>query len=511
MGLADKALRTLAWVAPGAALARARALVALENARAYDGAKQGRRGESFNARHTSANVEIGAALSILRNRSRDLARNTSDGARVLKVKGALAIGTGIRAVPDNGSDRIDRQARDAWEEWCATSDIEGEQCFEGQQLTAYNAMHEGGDSLIRFVPTRFERGKVPLKLQVLEGDFLDGSRDRATYEGIRSRLGVGLGDWDRRLGYWLHPDHPGELNYRGTAFVSKFVTKADIVHLYVPLRAGQLRGVPIFAPVLLNARDLADLMEAVLLKAKTEACFSVFVKTDGAQTGTLGKAVKEGEGGIVRRIIERLAPGMIGYLNPGEDVVPLQPSGTSQFDPIWLAHKMSFAAGTDITYDQLSGDMKRATYSSLKAADRITRRLTAQEQTLLLIPRMMRPVTDRWTQAALDAGVLRPRRGGYRWDYILPAVEPIDPRKDLEADILAVRSGRMTPQEFFGSWGQDWRKVVEDHATFQKVVDEKGLLFDIDARQTSQVGVRQPQPDFDPEAAAAALAAASAD
>lgn len=495
MTLATKALTALAWVAPRAAMRRAQVLGALDATRAYDGATVGRRGESFSGRNSSANVEVGAGLSRLRNRSRDLARNSSGGRRVLAIKAGHAIGSGIIAVPDNGSDAVDRRVRDAWLEWCETSDVEGVLSFEGQQKVAYSAMLEGGDSLIRRVPVGFTPGKVPLKLQVLEGDYIDSARDRAVYDGIRSRLGVGLGDWDRRLGYWLHPDHPGELNYRGTAFTSKFVPATDVIHLYDPLRAGQVRGVPIFAPVLLNGRDLADLMDAVLVKAKTEACFSAFVKTNGDPTSTLGQAVKaagDAVAGAARRVIERIAPGMINYLNPNEDVVFAQPTSAGQFEPVWLATQMAFAAGTGITHDQLTGDLRQANYSSLRAGKIESRRLTEQEQTLILVPRMMRRVTEWWTRAALDAGVLRPRKGGYRWDFIMPAVEPIDPLKDLEADILAVRSGRMTPQEFIGSWGQDWRKVVDDTKAFFDLARSKGLVLDIDPARTSQSGVAQP-------------------
>ncbi|WP_238258037.1 phage portal protein, partial [Methylobacterium gnaphalii] len=349
MTFATKALSALAWVAPRAAMARAHALGALYASRSYDGAKLGRRGESFSDRNSSANIEIGAALSRLRNRSRDLARNTSGGRRVLDVKVGHAIGSGITVVPDNGSDAVDRRAGEAFDEWAETSDVEGVLSFGGQQKLGVSGMYEGGDTVLRRVRLRMDDvrpGQVPLKLQVLEGDFIDGFRDRAIYDGIRSRLGVGLGDWDRRLGLWLHPQHPGDLSYFGQAFVSKFVSAEDVIHLYNPLRPGQVRGVPIFAPVLLNARDLADLMDAVLIKAKTEACFSAFVETTGEPATGLGQVSKEPAGG--RRLIERLAPGLISYLNPGEKVSFASPTGAGQFEPVWLASQMAFAAGVGL-------------------------------------------------------------------------------------------------------------------------------------------------------------------
>lgn len=476
--------------------------------RAYDGAKPGRRGEGFTATAGSANVEIATALARLRARSRDLARNTANGTRALDVRAGHAVGTGILAVPDNGSDRVDNQVRQEWADWCAVSDVEGVQCFGGQQNLAYRSMCEGGDSLIRRINVRLEEGvRIPLRLQVLEGDWLDAARDMGMFEGRNARLGVALGDFDRRDGYWIHGQHPGDFNFYGAPYQSNFVPYKDVIHLYRATRAGQVRGVPIFAPVLLNARDNADLLDAVLVKARTEACFSAFVKTTGQTSTNLGKQIQEREG-VARRIIERLAPGMINYLNPGEEVEFAEPSGSGQFEQVWIAGQMAFAAGTGITYDALTGDLRQANYSSLKAGDRVSRRLAAQEQELILEPQMMRRVTGWWTDAAIGSGVLRPRRDGYRWNYVFPPVEPIDPRKDLEADILAVRAGRMTPQEFIGSWGQDWRKVVADFEAFFKLVDASptGLMLDIDPRKMTQSGLAQPTPGYasDPEPTAKA-------
>jgi len=71
---------------------------------------------------------------------------------------------------------------------------------------------------------------------------------------------------------------------------------------------------------------------------------------------------------------------------------------------------------------------------------------------------------------------------------------PIDPKKDLEADILAVRAGRMSPQDFIGAWGRDWREVVADWETFLAEIDPKGLIFDLDPRQRTRTGQAVQEP-----------------
>lgn len=485
------ALKALAWVSPRMAVERARALGTLgaldTSRRAYDGARAGRRGASFTAGATSANVEIGSALARLRDRSRDLVRNTSAGARIIDIHTGHLIGTGINAVPDNGSDKIDKPLKEMWEEWCADSDIERVHCFGGQQAMAVRSMLEGGDCVVRKIKLRRDSGlRIPLKLQVLEGDFLDAARDQGVFEGRMSRLGVALGKFDRREGYWLHTQHPGDFTFHGAPYASQMVDFEDAIHLYRPLRAGQIRGVPVLAPVLMNARDLADVVDAMVVKQRVEACFSGFVtkKDDGAVTVN----PKTGEPRI-----DQLRPGMLTYLEQGETVTFGQPSGQGQFEPVWITTMMGMAAGAGLTYDQVTGDLRQANYSSLNAGDIHRRRLCEQTQTHILVPQLMRRTTGWFIDAAIMAGALKPRKAGYRWDYILPAVEPIDPRKALEADILAVRAGRMTPQEFISSWGQDWRKVIADTTAFFQMLDQQpgGLVLDIDPRRVSQIGVAQ--------------------
>jgi capsid protein len=76
----------------------------------------------------------------------------------------------------------------------------------------------------------------------------------------------------------------------------------------------------------------------------------------------------------------------------------------------------------------------------------------------------------------------------------MSAPEPIDPKKDLEADILAVRAGRMSPQDFIGAWGRDWREVVADWETFLAEIDAKKLIFDLDPRQRTRTGQAVQEP-----------------
>lgn len=480
MNLIDRAI---AAVSPRAGLRRAHARMALDrisgfSSRSYAGAARGERLRGFaSARGSSANSEIGPALATLRDRARSLVRNTAHGARIVDVWVAHAVGTGITPVWDTGSSRTDRQVTALWDAWVRSADVGGELDFYGLQALVARAAIEGGEALVRFVPVRYETGTniVPLRLQPLEGDHIDSSRD-GSVDGRRVRLGVVLGDWDRREGFYVYRRHPGEalLGSSMVSWLSEYLPRSTVTRVYRPTRIGQVRGVTRFAPIVLTARDYADLVEATLVKANVEACFAGFYSEDAEPpTSTDAKGNK----------VMRLEPGTLTRLPAGADIKFAQPTSNSQFDAIAINMLQAMAVGAGLTYDQVAGDLRQANYSSLRAGKIEHRRLVEQDQWHMLVPMLCDPVADQFVEMAVLAGLLRPRAGGYPRKWVMPAIEPIDPKKDLEADISAVRAGRMSPQEFIAAWGRDWRKVLDDFSGFIEELDRRNLSFDIDPRR----------------------------
>ncbi|WP_181180437.1 phage portal protein [Mesorhizobium sp. B1-1-7] len=450
--------------------------------RDYAAGKSGRRNRGWSGRGTSANVEIGPAMSTLRNRAREFVRDSWAGQRILDVLVSHVIGTGITVVANTGSDRADNQFRLAYEEWHDQADVEGVLDFSAMQGLTLRSMIEGGDSVIRFIDLTSQEadGSVPFRLQGMEGDQIDTSRDYGI-AGSNTRLGVELGDNGRRKGLWLWKNHPGDMSVSSLVGGSTMVEWANLCHLYRPLRWGQVRGITWFAPILLNGREMQDLTDAAIMQARTQACFAGFRKSQPGDPNPFAtKDATDGAGDSQK--VTRIEPGMIVDIG-NSDMVFAQPSSQSQFGTVYVAGMQAMAAGAGITYDQLTGDLRQANYSSLRAGKIDFRRLVEQIQWQMAAPRLVLPTTRRFTERAILAGKLRPRSDGYPVDLIMPANEPIDPKKDLEADIASVRAGRQSPQEFISAWGRDWKKVVADTRTFFDVVDKAKLALDIDGRR----------------------------
>lgn len=449
--------------------------------RDYNAAKSGRRNRPVSARNTSANAEIGRAMTTLRDRSREFVRNSWAGQRILDVLTSHVVGTGIMTIPNTGSDKIDNRYRLLREEWEQSSDIEGVLDYGAQQSLLLRSTVEGGDSVMRMIPVRLADSPrvLPFRLQGLEGDQIDLTRDSVLGSPGNTefvRLGVKIGDWGVRQGLYLWKNHPGEMIV-GNLEPSALVDWSDLCHLYRPLRLGQLRGISWFAPILMTAREIQDLMEAAIIQQRTQSSFAGFIKrAPGASNVLVSKKDDRGDN------VTRIEPGMIQDIGESE-ITFANPSTQSVFGDAYGAGMYAMAAGAGITHDQLTGDLRQANYSSLRAGKIEFRRLVEQVQWQIMVPMVCRKVDARFLDLALMSGKLPARKDGYLVDHVMPAVEPIDPLKDMEADIQAVRAGRMSPQEFISAWGRDWRKVIKDFDAFFSFVDANKVPLDIDPRR----------------------------
>jgi lambda family phage portal protein len=469
--------RAIAWVSPRRAMQRLAARSAIGD---YEAARHGKRRVGLNAKGGSANTAIGLGLGPLRDRARHLVRNTPHGSAMVERMTSSLVGTGITPLWNTGSDALDRKVSLLWEEWAKRADAEEENDYYAQQALSVRAMIEGGEMLTRFVDLKYgDDKKVPFRLQLLEGDHIDSSRDSPNIDGRRVRLGVALdAPYNRRAGYYLFSQHPGE-QYGGANFVSRFTPRDEVRHLMRPLRIGQVRGVSWLAPLLLPAADLADLMRNTIVKTGVEAAFAGYLTNTGGGGINLGQSAMAGSGDR-----EWLAePGQLIQLQAGQDIKFAEPKTSTQFQPIEVSTIRAMAVGIGLTYDQASGDLTGANYSSLRAGKIEHRRLVEQVQHHTIIPRSCDPVAERFISRCILAGTLRDRADGYPRDWVPPANEPIDPKKDLEADIAAVRAGRLSPQEFIGMWGRDWKKVVADTGAFWEAMDKAKMTFDIDPRK----------------------------
>ena len=269
-----------------------------------------------------------------------------------------------------------------------------------------------------------------------------------------------------------------------------------MLHLFERLRPGQVRGVPWFAPVMLKLRDLDAYDEAELVRKKIEACFAAFV-TGVQDEETLGKARTEADGSR----IETFEPGMIEYLEPGRDVKFASPSASGGYAEYMRLQLHAIAAGVGLTYELLTGDLSQVNYSSIRAGLIEFRRRMEALQWQLLVPGLCQPVWRRFVLAAQAAGKLPD--GDIGADWTAPRFEAVDPMKDIQADILAVRAGVMTLKEAIARQGYEPAQVLAEIAAINAELDALGITLDTDPRRSTRTG-QEKQHEEKPDAGEAA-------
>jgi hypothetical protein len=138
----------------------------------------------------------------------------------------------------------------------------------------------------------------------------------------------------------------------------------------------------------------------------------------------------------------------------------VNPSGGGSHTAFARRSLEAAAVGAGLTYDQVSGDLTQANYSSLRAGKIEFRRLCEQVQYGMLIPMLVRPIAERFhVQGTLLGlwGDAMPKGVA----HVPPAHEMIDPLKDTPALIAQVRAGFVPQPEAAGAFGYDFRSAVE--------------------------------------------------
>jgi lambda family phage portal protein len=474
----------IAAIAPAWALNRAKARAQLAMVRAYEGAQRGRRTQGWRTSATGPNTEVRSGRKLLRDRSRDLVRNNAWAARAVAVKVANQIGTGIRPRAVTLDAELNAQIDAVHADWARACAPESGGDLYACQALAARARAESGEALIILDRSNaIAPAGIPLALQVLEADWL---RDDDVPAEARAgwRDGVRFDEAGRRVAYRLWnsaPHEDGAFTLRDT----REVRAADVVHLYRQDRPGQIRGVPDVASVIMRLRDLEDYHDAALLLAKVQAVLGAFVTQPAGPAGSpLGA---EGTDAAGNRI-EELAPGMVGYLAPGEDVKFLAPQGAGPFADYTRVALHLIAAGFGLTYHQLTGDLSQANYSSLRAGSLEFRRQVEQDQHLMLIPSLCEPIWRAFIAQAVLAGRLPARAANAPAQWTPPRFEMVDPNRDTAAALAQVRAGFMTWPEMVSEFGYDPAVQLKEIADWTRRMTAAGVILDADPSKITGAG-----------------------
>lgn len=468
----------------------------LSGRRGYEAARHSRLTKGWRAGPGSADAEISPELGVLRNRSRDLARNNPYVASAVRQLVANLVGDGMEARAVHSDPRIQKLAQQIYLAW-AKSQVDGWNDFYGVQGIAVRGMIEGGDVLNVWSAV----GNVPDALMTLiEGDQLE-----SPHAGILSRGGPRIVDGveyataGARAAYHILEEHPGDPS-RGFMRKSNRVDAKHVDHLFEQTRPGQTRGVPWLCPSMRKIRSLEDLADSILTKKKLQACIGIIRtlsqdEADEPDTGTGAPEGEESETASGSPALDRLTPGMVVEGLPGEEFTSFVPTPDGDSDVFFRQELRSVAASLGIPDYLMTGDVSSANYSSLRAAMVAFNKLLDHWQQNIIIPRLLDPA---FARVMRREALLRrePRLAEVTAIWTPPPREWVDPIKDVAARIMELRAGFKNMPEALAERGIEWREHLEEAAVVNGEIDRLGLVLDTDPRKVNGTGALQPPAGF---------------
>lgn len=446
----------------------------------YDGASRRDRYSDWRGMRGGVNTEINRAASTLRDRSRDLVENHWAGSRAKSVVQNHVVGQGIIPTPrGEGVDDITDLLEDVTSPTYTGFDVRGDKSLYALQSLIVGTMFESGDALVVAHWRSSEEMRrlglaMPLQIRVLEPEHLNqtvhGPLDNDNY-AIR---GIEYDQLDRPVAYHLYREHPREVTFM-SRLESHRVPAEQVAHVYEEWRPGQAHGLPWMTPTMVKVRERADYEDAHLVRQKIAAAFSVFVhQNEGAQDF------------VEEDMPEKVEPGIIQYLYPGEDVTFANPPGVEGLREFSEITAREIAAGLDLTYEALTTDYSNVNFTSARMGWLEMAKSIDRWQYNVVLPKLCSKL-ERWLRMASAAIGVDP--GDRPWKHTPPRSEMIDPVRETNAATSRIRAGLASRQQEIRRLGGRPEEVDEEIREDNQRADSLGIVLDSDPRNTTQAGL----------------------
>ncbi len=418
-------------------------------------------------------------------RSRELVVTNGYAANACEAYAANLVGDGIKpsSLIEDGElrDRVQR----LWLAWTDQADADGLTDFYGLQAMIAREMFVAGECFVRIRPRRTEDGLlVPMQLQLLQSEMLPFEKTETAPSGNRIRCGIEFDRIGRRVAYHFRRRHPGDSTDRRDVIPDTTrVPAEDVLHIYRPIDAGQIRGLPHVAPAMVRLFLLDQYDDAELDRKKTAAMFAGFITKNAPEEALMGEVEDTGEGiGIAS-----LEPGTLQVLLPGEDIKFSSPADVGGgYEAFQYRTLLAISASLGLPYHLVTGDVRQANYSSLRAELVEFRRRIGQLQHGVMAHQFCRPVWTRWLEAAALSGALdlpdMAKAKPVHW--IPPRWDWVDPLKDIQAQLLGIEAGLMSRRKAVEATGYDIEEIDRENAADAERAAALGLHYSTSPGET---------------------------
>lgn len=338
----------------------------------------------------------------------------------------------------------DDTAKASWEAFNRNADYDKRTSFDGLLAQIVRSVIVDGEAFVQVIGFGSETS-----LRLLMPEQIDEAKTMRLDNGYIVQ-GIEFTAEGERRGYWIRPYVPTDVF--PTFPASEFVDAVQILHVFKPVSAGQVRGLSWLAPCLMSAGELNAAVDALIVAAKVGAMHAVIVtdSNDNSDTDPYAPPAELSAGSIVK-------------LPAGMGVTVSNPNQFQQSQSLIRQITLQIAAGLGVPEHFCNGDLSNANYSSLRAGLLPFRQRVEQFQTAILEPQLLNPLWERTV-------------GGDDAAWLWPAFQQVDPAKTVAADVAEIDAGLASRSQKIAERGFYPVQIDEQRASDQQREKELGIL-----------------------------------
>lgn len=418
----------------------------------------------------SSREDIEDNLPTLRQRSRDLYMGVPLATGALKTYRTSVVGAGLSVKPkidtealgitEKAGKQLEKSIMREWNLWADSTDCDAARLsnfYELQQLAFLNWLMSG-DVLVT-LPVWDRSGSVyDLRVNLIEADMCytpmgKEKLDNTIVDGVeRNKRG-------EVVAYYIGTKHPlgreglSDKPQRVLAYGTK-TGRRNVLHLMNRERIGQVRGVPMLAPVVESLKQLGRYTEAEIVAAVISSYMTVFIEKEADKSEEpFGEVIpEEMQLDAGDRTTVEMAPGAIIDLGAGEKANAITPGRPNAgFDGFVNSICKQIGAALELPQELLI-KMFTASYSASRGA------LLEAWKTFdmfrdWMVSGFCQPIYEEWFAEAVARGRIKApgfwgdpaiRKTYLKAEWYGASRGQLDPKKETEAAQLRTQYGFST-------------------------------------------------------------------
>lgn len=471
----------------------------------------GRRGAEVMGLSTGPTATTVINSAVARRRSRYAVLTSPYAKRAIEVLVSNVVGSGHKLVSLAPNTEFKKQVEDLWKKWCSECDPSGKMNFAAIEALIFRSMLEGGDSFARLRVRKKEDGlSVPLQIQLYEAEQVPVFKNERN--GPNAIVaGIEFSPLGKILFYHLCRTHPGEFTLltsnQDISSDTVAIPASEMIHLHDVKRPSEVRGLPILSQCLIQLSDLDRYMDAELVRKKAAALIGGFIREpiDGSDkinpfiTGEDGEidieAVQNSDKSEIH--IEALEPGTFPILPPGYEVSFSNPQDVGpMFEAFLRQQLLMITASVNLTYDQLTGDMRGVNDRTIRASMLEFKRIAMNYQANILEHQFCRAVFARWFNLAILSGALKIPAGmsdedARKVQWVPDPWQYMNPKQEVDTQIAEIRAGFRSRSEVITERGSSSENVDDQIAADRKREEKLGLIYTTNPTAVTDAGNAQ--------------------